>query len=314
MRRRTRALTMATPWSTTMSERLSRYSRAEHPPRMQLTARDRAILCLVWDYRYLTRAQIQKLVFPTPADGKEQSRKNIVTRRLMLLYQHGYLDRLHPPIASVSGSSPIVYCLDRKGARLLAAELELEVKELGWQKRQRDRALLFLQHTLAVNDFRITVELAAQAGGHQIISWLDERSLTAHAAREGLREIGLGMGKGGSVLPDACFALQVGSKKARFFLEIDRGHTEGPRIRRKVRIYREYYASGLYERHFGSRSLRVLTVTTTDRRLGNLRKWSESEGGGRLFWFTTQRLVFWHALLEKPIWSVAGTEGLYPLL
>jgi hypothetical protein len=314
MRMRTAKPTTTTPLSTTMSERLSRYRRAEHPPRMQLTTRDMTILSLVWDYRYLTRAQIQRLVFPIPAEGNEQSRKNIVTRRLMLLYQHGYLDRLHPPIASVSGSSPIVYCLDRQGARLLAAELELEVRELGWQKRQRDRALLFLQHTLAVNDFRIAVELAARQGGHQILSWLDERSLTAHAAKEGLREIGLGMGKGGSVLPDACFVMQVGDKKARFFLELDRGHTEGPRIRRKVRVYRQYYASGLCQQHFGSRSLRILTVTTSDRRLGNLRKWSESEGGGRLFWFTTRRSVAPASILEKPIWNVAGEEDLYPLV
>ena len=116
--------------STLKSERLSRYRRAKDPPRMQLTKRDRTIIFLVWSYRYLTRLQIQRLLFPLREAGKERSRKNIVTRRLMLLYQNGHLDPLHQLIASPRGSSPIVYCLDRKGARMLAGELGIEVAAL----------------------------------------------------------------------------------------------------------------------------------------------------------------------------------------
>lgn len=300
--------------STLRSERLSRYRRTENPPRMQLTERDIMIIRLVWDCRYLTRLQIQRLLFPSQEKGKAHSRKNIVTKRLMLLYHNGYLDRLHPPVASNRGSSPIVYCLDRKGARLLAAELGVDMPALGWQKRQRERGLLFLEHTLAVNDFRIAVTLAARQDGYEIIRWFDERLLRKAEVREGLREIALEVGKGGSILPDAYFTLNVDGKKASFFLEVDRGKTPGRRIRRKVRIYREYYTSGLYEHDFHSKSLRVLTVTTSDRRLDNMRKWAETESGGRLFWFTTERSVRPETVFSQPIWKVAGEEGLHALV
>lgn len=305
---------MARRSSTLRSERLSRYRRAEDPPRMQLTKRDRTMIYLVSLYRCLTRLQIQRLLFPSQDKGKERSRKNIVTRRLMLLYHNGYVGRLHPPIASERGSSPIVYCLDRKGARLLAAELAVDMPAVGWQKRQRERGLLFLEHTLAINDFRIAVTLAATQDGYEILCWLDERLLRKAEAREGLKEIALWVGKGGSILPDAYFTLKVDGKKAGFFVEVDRGKTPGRRIRRKVRIYREYYASGLYEQHFHRKSLRILTVTTSDRRLGNLKRWAEVERGGRLFWFTTERSVGPETVFSQPIWKVAGEEGLRALV
>jgi len=300
--------------SSLRSRRLSRYRRAEDPPRMQLTKRDRTIIDLVWVYRYLTRSQIQRLLYPFREKRKEPSRKNVVTRRLMLLYHNEYLDRIHAPVASDRGSSPIVYCLDRKGARLLAAERDLDIRALHWSKRQRERGLLFLQHTLAINDFRIAITLASRHGAHEILRWLDERSLGEDEAREGLKEIALGLGKGGSILPDAYFTLNLDGRKASFFLEVDRGHTEGPRIRRKVRTYREYYASGLYEQHFGSRSLRVLTVTTSQRRLANLKAWTEKAGGGHLFWFTVESLVEPGTVLVDPIWRMAGEEGVHALL
>ncbi len=300
--------------STLRSERLPRYRRARDPPSMQLRERDMMIIRLVWDCRYLTRLQIQRFLFPSQEKGKEHSRKNIVTKRLMLLYHNGYVDRLHPPVASNRGSSPIVYCLDRKGARLLAAELGVDMPALGWQKRQRGRGLLFLEHTLAVNDFRIAVTLAARQDGYAILRWLDERSLRENELREGLKEIALGVGKGRSILPDAYFTLEVHGKKAGFFVEVDRGTTPGRRIRRKVRIYREYYASGLYEEHFQRRRFRVLTVTTSDRRLGNLKRWAETERGGWLFWFTTERSVGPEAVLSQAIWKVAGEEGFHALV
>jgi len=281
---------------------------------MQLTKRDIMIIRLVWDCRYLTRLQIQRFLFPSQEKGKEHSRKNIVTKRLMLLYHSGYLDRLHPPVASSRGSSPIVYCLDRKGAGLLAAELGVDMPALLWSKRQRERGFLFLEHTLTINDFRIAVTLAGKQDGYEILRWLDERLLRKAEAREGLKEIALWVAKGGSILPDAYFTLKVDGKKAGFFVEVDRGKTPGRRIRRKVRIYREYYASGLYEQHFHRKSLRILTVTTSDRRLGNLKRWAEVERGGRLFWFTTERSVGPGTVFSQPIWKVAGEEGLHALV
>jgi hypothetical protein len=280
---------------------------------MQLTARDRDILQLLGLCRFLTRPQVQDYLYPVEDGSKEHSRKNIVTHRLMLLYQNGYLERLHPAVVAGSGSSPIVYCLDRRGGRLVAAERGIELSEVLCRKRQRERAFLFLQHTLAVNDFRIATMLASRQRGDRIVRWLDERALCQHAAMDGLRQIASSIGKGGGILPDAYFTLQLDGKKACFFLELDRGHTEGRRIRRKVAIYWRYFDSRLYERQFKAKSLRVLTVTTSDQRLANMKRWAEAEGGSELFWFTTQRLVHPTTVLRGPIWSIGGREGLHAL-
>ena len=291
------------------SDRLSRYRRAKDPPRMQLTRRDMTILQLVGLCRFVTRLQVQRYLFPIEKSDKQHSQKNVVTRRLMLLYHNGYVDRLHPPIAAGCGSSPIVYCLERKGASLVEREFGMELPDILFRKGQRERGLLFLQHTLAVNDFRIAIILASRQHGFKILRWLDERSLRKHGAKQGLQEIASAMGKRGGILPDAYFTLDLVGKKASFFLEIDRGHTEGRRIRRKAEIYWRYYDSRLYEQQFGAKSLRVLTVTTSDRRLGNMKAWAEEAKGGTVFWLTTEQLVEPKGVLTKPIWAVAGGGG-----
>ena len=303
---------MRSSTSTNPNQRLSRYRRVKVPPRMQLTKRDISILRLLLLYRYLTRRQIQQLVFPRPDERKTNSRKNIVSKRLKLLYHNKYLDRIHPPVASGQGSSPIVYCLDRKGARLMAMQLKLEVHDMPWRKRQRERGLLFLEHTLEINDFRIAVTLAVRAGGHRIIRWRDERSLRESVQRDVILEVVRDRRR--PIVPDAFFTLDVDGRKPSFFLELDRGHVEGPRMRARIKAYGEYYSSGLYEQQFGAKGLRVLTVTTTDQRLENLKKWTESDKSRLLFWFTTQDLVVPNAVLRGRIWHVAGEERLHALL
>ena len=279
---------------------------------MQLTKRDMSILELLLVYRYLTRAQVQQLVFPRPDEARAHSRKNVVSKRLKLLYHNEYVDRIHPPIASSQGSSPIVYCLDRKGARFLASRLELEVRDMPWRKRQRERGLLFLEHTLAINDFRIAVTLAVRSGSHRIISWRDERSLRGSVPKDCILEVVRDMRR--TVVPDAFFTLDVEGRRASFYLELDRGHVEGARMRARFKAYGEYYSSGLYEQQFGAKGLRVLTVTTTEKRLENLKEWVESEKSRRLFWFTTQDLVAPGAVLRERIWQVGGEERLHALL
>lgn len=79
------------------------------------------------------------------------------------------------------------------------------------------------------------------------------------------------------------------------------------RFRDKVLAYQAYIASGQYEQRYGTRSLRVLTVTSGPKRLENLKREAEQVKGGRVFWFTTVDRIAASTVVGTPIWQVAGS-------
>jgi len=62
------------------------------------------------------------------------------------------------------------------------------------------------------------------------------------------------------------------------------------------------------------KGFRVLTVTTTQKRLEHLRQATEAAGGQNRFWFTTFDQVTPETVLTAPIWQVAGADKCYALL
>jgi hypothetical protein len=83
----------------------------------------------------------------------------------------------------------------------------------------------------------------------------------------------------------------------------------------KVQAYLEYTRSGKYAERYGTRSLRVLTVTTGEKRLANLKRATEQAGGREMFWFTTvEQVGSGEGLLVAKIWQVAGQEGVSALI
>ena len=84
----------------------------------------------------------------------------------------------------------------------------------------------------------------------------------------------------------------------------------------KALCYLSYLRSGAYLRRYGSNCLRVITVTSGERRLANLPRTRAQtcEGRESLFWFTTLERLTPEAILEAPIWQVAGEERPMPLM
>ena len=124
-----------------------------------------------------------------------------------------------------------------------------------------------------------------------------------------------------AVIPDASFVIGIGDRQGRFCLEIDRGTvTVSPTAwqqrgwTQKIRAYLEYYQSGAYEQRFQTRSFRVLTVTTSEERLRNMRKATEEAGGDARFWFTTFDHVTPEMILTEKIWFPAVSDIPYSLL
>lgn len=288
--------------------RLPRYRRASHPPRMQITARDTRIVRAVYEMRFLTREQVQLLEF-------SPSTASFCKRRLALLYHHGFLDRKFIPSVGGFGSTRAIYCLAPKGAELVAHELALGLADLDWRPRDADRELYFLQHTLGINDFRISALLAAQRRGLNI-NWTDERSLRRREMRDYVPDT---KSKDQlTIVPDGYFTLEIVANTAAYALELDRATVEEKPFKRKIRAYGEWKRTGTYAKRFGTDSLRVLFVVASNRRdpyrLARIKRWCEAEGGRSLFWFADSGDVTGESVFSGPIWHVAGREGLHSLI
>lgn len=268
---------------------------------MVVTSRDVAILRRLQEMRFLTCDQIQRLEF-------SPSTTSACKRRLTVLYHNGYVDRVYMPVVAPGGAARALYCLDRRGAGLLALEDGVASRDVSWRRQKNDRDLFFLAHLLDANDVRISVAAACAREGW-LMRWTDERTLRRYLSRETVPDR---RGKGSlKVIPDGHFQIDVFGVGYSFALELDRNTVEEKRIRQKVRGYGEWLRLGRYRSRFGEDSLRVLFVVSgrapRSERLRRLVEWCESEGGRSLFWFTEIDQVLSRDVLRDAIWRVAGT-------
>lgn len=283
-------------------KRRRRDRREPHPPRLVLTERDRAIIRAVHEYRVLRQDQVQALFFGS---------RSAAQRRLALLYHHGYLERQFLLVQTGFMSSPSVYLLDRRGEELLRAEVGLD--DVHWKSSHNQVSSDFLEHALAINDFRIAVTLASRRSEYELLEWRSESDL-----KQDYDRVTLPTTRGGSrsvaVVPDSYFALATPHGKTHFFLELDRGTMTTKRFKTKIDAYLAYYRSGGYERRYGARSLRVLTVTLGERRLESLKVVTEEAGGTVWFWFAVLPELTPDTVLEGRVWQMAGKPGREPLI
>lgn len=289
-------------------------------PTLQLTKRDIQIIHVCYEYRALTTVQIQRLIF----DQGTQVSQQRCQHRLKLLFHHGYLYRDEQPTRLSDGRRPLIYFLDRKGAQLLGQYLGLSVSELDWDPKDTvaGASHLFIDHLLKTNDVRIAVTLAAQQEHTTIEQWIDDKTLksrqmkdyvTLSDAKQNERKV--------AVVPDGYFHLTSGERQSHHFLETDMCTVVGLSTKsgrrdwaKKVRSYLAYHASGQFQARYHTSSFRVLTVTTGERRLANLKKITEEAGGRARFWFTTFEQLTSATALRQPIWQIAGREGEYSLV
>ena len=293
-------------------------------PGLRLTPRDAAILIAIYQYRALTTPQVETLFFSLNRTGAQQGEKGkINTRcqyRLQLLHQHGYLLRDEQPQKLTEGRKPFVYWLDKSGALFVREHLDGE--ELDWSHREHRVSPFFLEHLLATNDARIALTVDAHKHGFAIATWLDDRTLKRQQMTDTVTLRGPnGRMQRAAVVPDGYFVLDTGAHLYHHFLEMDLSTVTGVASvwgrrdwARKVAAYLEYYRSGKYQERYKTQGLRILTVTTGEKRLANLKAATEKAGGKARFWFTTFERMRTSDVLVEPIWEKAGDEGLHSLI
>lgn len=305
---------------TEKKELRRRYERAEEYPSRRFTPRDGRIINWVYRMRFLSRKQIQRLEF-------KPNQARYCRARLRWLYDEGYLDRRRMDLRTGFGANMPIYCLDEKGADWIALNQKMGRSEVDWKPRDNRVKIYFMEHTLAINDFWIDIVLATRESEHELVRWIDERTLKSDEMKDYVEDPS-GSGRI-SIIPDGYFCLGLpDGRRACFALELDRGTVTRDRWKTKIRGYVEYTKSGRYEKRYGTPSLRVLTAVAAARRAGTreeeerkirrrvekIKKWTEDEGGKRIFWFAGEADLGPETVLTDPVWQMAGQEGQYRLL
>ena len=280
-----------------------------------LTQRDIEIITTIYKHRYLKTPQIKQLYFPS-----EQT----ANRRLKSLTNHGLLKYFIVP-----NIPERIYYITKKGAHLVAEQLNLTINELAWtQITKQPKDYYFMRHFLGINQFRIDLTKACEPSEIQLVGFIPEYHWNKHATGRITKHIHdyvfdiENPREKISHTPDAVFALSRNDKTALFFLEIDRGTevigSPGKGLLKMLRYYINYGKSGKfrsYQQEFNCSQLssfRLLIVTTTHARMANMCRSASQHyptfKGLTFFWISTFEQVSMDSLF-KPTWrSLAVTD------
>lgn len=256
---------------------MTRNTRNNRISSMALTARDVMIILSVYENRFLRRDQIQRLHFTDAS-------VTACCVRLKKLHDNRFLDRVGRPAASIKTQA--VYALNKRGADVVAAALELNRHKIRWSRASNRVEWFFMEHTLAVSEFKVCLDVALASRREEIFFY--QRGDRSHLRRISVSEA---KKKYFVVAPDAFFGIQSGRGKHIFFLEVDMGTETLSRFAEKVVAYKRYWKSRQYTEEYGFNHFRVLTVAESERRLANLRRVTGETGGQRMFLFTTIQAI-----------------------
>ncbi len=288
--------------------------------RFRLTKRDKAIVEDVYTHRLLTTNQIHALHF-APRGQRQHPVSSRCRKRLRILEQKGYLQRRRQPTTPEEGRKPDIFFLWKAAVNLLAVGYRLEPENILWKPRYNKLTWSNIRHQRKTNDIRVAVEVTAKWLDITVVNWLDDRSIKSREMKAQVKIVGArGNRIDALLIPDGYGHLQYrrANKELRnthFFVEADLGSETVGTFARKIERYLALWQSGQYQAKYQTNILRVLTVTTSQRRLNNLKKRAEKLGAANWFWFTTFDTLFLDdTVLTDAIWHVAGQEKPYAII
>ena len=271
----------------------SKFIRPDNAPGGPITARDLDIIDAVLRYRFISAAQLGRLV-----GGNE----DVTHRRLRRLWERGLVNRWAFP--GIRRHSEFYYYLDNREPLTLLAERrswEFDDQMLEEIKghREKDYAaaalrgqhmqLGFLQHSLVISRMHFMVEMACRksAGKAVLETWAQGGQLAGRKAavprvrsdRQGGQTFWRETNETERlpVEPDALFTLRFPNRRqdqqlAHFFYEADRGTMNSTDMMKKFRAYYHFIKKQQAHRQaFGIHPVRaVLTETTNEVRAKKL--------------------------------------------
>lgn len=279
-----------------MGERRRPANRRTIRRKLALTERDKEIIRDVYRFRFLTSGQLAERFFPS---------KSKADRRLRLLYDHGYLDRIVRP--SERGSSELIYVFSTKSADLLAQERGIQKSELSWKPSFNKVSPHTLEHEIDIVRFHLAIDRSIrETPGTTWSSWQSRLTLRSKpdwrlydrqkAAKRNLQ------------IPDAFLTIQTPKGKTGFFLEMDRGTESATVFARKLVAYEVAHSAGDVRNATGLQACRILTVATSVRRVETLMAVAQERSNRLLFWFIDDSKLQSN-LLTDCLWRHAGQPG-----
>jgi hypothetical protein len=267
-----------------------RFVRPEVLPDFRITPRVLSLLSYIAKHRLISSDDLALL------DGG--SRQN-VKRELRTLWANRFILRpaMQLNAMAITGPQPLVYGISNRGARLLCDNGHL-IADIDWSENCRRAGVTFIDHAVARSRFMAALDVAMRSRPDMTL--LEEPAIVARApekiqrARYPLKWTALVPdGRGGemaaSLISDDAFALEFDDGTASYFLvEIDRGqmpvrrslHSRDETVagKRRLRTYymhklATYYHGWRQQRHveqLGVEQLRVLTVTTSEKRIATM--------------------------------------------
>ncbi|MES2709353.1 MAG: replication-relaxation family protein [Verrucomicrobiota bacterium] len=242
---------------------------------MALTSRDREIIRSVARLRFARSTHLIRLV---------PGAKTQLLRRLRLLYHHGWLDRPRCQLDYFhrGGTTPMVYCLGSRGAELLRGESGAAPAGMAGKGSGAGAGRIFLDHTLAVTEVLVNVEMACRESAGEML-YVPPEALAGASGKPLRWNVAL-HGARAVLIPDAVFGLEFpdvpeGRQLVVCCLEADRGTMPVTRksfhassILSKLHCYSALWRRGEFEKRFGSGRLLVMMVTSGPQRCANIRR------------------------------------------
>ena len=211
-----------------MSPRLS--GRALEAIDAGLSGRERAIISLLAELRFLSTRQLERWVFSgrTPLARARASRRSVAK-----LVELGLVRHLQRRVGGVrAGSAGSINVLTPLGLRLASV--------YGWVSPERVRRMRepggqFVRHYLCVAEAHLLAVEAEEAGRWELLAREAEptcwRTFTGPHGRQVLK-------------PDGFFAIGHGPWRTHWFVEIDRSTASGATLERKLALYVAYWRDG----------------------------------------------------------------------
>lgn len=240
---------------------------------MKLTDRDRELIYLIYAHRYLRTDQLRDLSL---AWEEPFTSSQMLWRRLRLLVEHGYLTKL-----DARRQRNRVYCLAKQGAQIVAASLQLALKQIPHGTRGASRDL---DHELAIADCRVAIERSVAAHDQDVdkVGWVPEAELRRQKVQVAVPRNASRIG----LCPDGLIAFpDPNGLLEQAFIEVDLGTESLDVFKDKVVAY-QHYQSG-FPQYRSDMSFKVLTVADSEPRMQNLLAITEDADGDRRFAFTT---------------------------
>lgn len=232
---------------------------------IMLQDRDLRLMEAMQSMRVVNREQARVI-----AGFNSRTRAN---ERLLALTKAGYLRR------AFVGRREAVYWLAGK-------PLQEETKRGGVAAQPTS---LFLNHQLEINRVHLLLEYSSiPLLGWWFIKWQSfSKPISATIP----------------LIPDGYFELGSAGGFRSVFVEVDLGTEAVPVIAKKASLYLQLAASGEFSQLFGRSQFRVLLVTTSERRLQNIRA-GIAKITDKIFWLGTLDLIcrekFWTPCWQRP--------------